>query len=163
MYKKLFFYFLTPNNVAKQMKNKKKPFCESAQRTKSYVTDEQKGFAAVIRCLATLFEFECAGVKLIIPTPLRYQLLVIAALDNLAVFENANHIGIADGGQAVSDDKDGATLHKFVHTLLDEFFGAGVDGTGRFVEDEDGRICDSGARDCEKLTLTLREVFAVAG
>ena len=26
------------------MKNKEKPFCESAQRTKSYVTDEQKGF-----------------------------------------------------------------------------------------------------------------------
>ena len=31
------------------MKNKEKPFCESAQRTKSYVTDEQKGFDTVIR------------------------------------------------------------------------------------------------------------------
>ena len=31
------------------MKNKEKLFCESAQRTKSYVTDEQKGFDTVIR------------------------------------------------------------------------------------------------------------------
>ena len=34
------------------MKNKEKPFCESAQRTKSYVTDEQKGFDTVIRQIA---------------------------------------------------------------------------------------------------------------
>ena len=26
------------------MKNKEKPFCKSAQRTKSYVTGEQNGF-----------------------------------------------------------------------------------------------------------------------
>lgn len=31
------------------MKNKKKPFCEHAQRTDAYVTGEQKGFDAVIR------------------------------------------------------------------------------------------------------------------
>ena len=34
------------------MKDKEKPFCESAQRTKSYVTDEQKGVEAVIRSIA---------------------------------------------------------------------------------------------------------------
>ena len=34
------------------MKNKETPFCESAQRTKSYVTGEQKGVDTVIRCLA---------------------------------------------------------------------------------------------------------------
>ena len=33
------------------MKNKETPFCESAQRTKSYVTDEQKGVDAVIRSI----------------------------------------------------------------------------------------------------------------
>lgn len=34
------------------MKNKKKPFCEHAQRTDAYVTGEQKGFDAVIRQIA---------------------------------------------------------------------------------------------------------------
>ena len=31
------------------MKNKETPFCEPAQRTKSYVTGKQKGFDTVIR------------------------------------------------------------------------------------------------------------------
>ena len=60
------------------------------------------------------------------------------------------------------DDEDGASLHEFVHTLLYEFFSAGVDRTRRFVENEDGRIGNCGTRDCDKLALTLREVFAVA-
>lgn len=37
------------------MKNKEKLFCESAQRTKSYVTDEQKGFDTVIRQIAQFY------------------------------------------------------------------------------------------------------------
>ena len=85
------------------------------------------GSDEVYRCLNLLFQFESAGVKLIIPPPLRNQLLVIAALDNLAVFENANHVGVAYGGESVRDDKNGATLHKFVHSLLDKFFCACVD------------------------------------
>ena len=36
------------------MKNKEKPFCSYAQRTKSYVTDAQKGFDTVIRQIAQL-------------------------------------------------------------------------------------------------------------
>lgn len=109
------------------MKNKETPFCEPAQRTDVYVTGEQRGVDAVIRSIVRLFQFESAGVKLIIPPPLRNQLLVIAALDNLAVFEDANHVGVAYGGKSVRDDKNGATLHKFVHSLLDKFFCAGVD------------------------------------
>ena len=34
------------------MKNKETSFCKSAQRTKMYVTGEQKGFDAVIRSIA---------------------------------------------------------------------------------------------------------------
>ena len=37
------------------MKNKEKPFCESAQRTKSYVTNEQKGFDTVIPHIAQFY------------------------------------------------------------------------------------------------------------
>ena len=37
------------------MKNKKKPFCEPAQRTLTYVTGEQNGFDAVIRQIARFF------------------------------------------------------------------------------------------------------------
>ncbi len=37
------------------MKNKEKPFCKSAQRTKSYVTGEQNGFDTVIRQIAQFY------------------------------------------------------------------------------------------------------------
>ena len=37
------------------MKNKETPFCEPAQRTKPYVTGEQKGVDTVIRYLRLLF------------------------------------------------------------------------------------------------------------
>jgi len=36
-----------------EMKNKETPFCESAQRTESYVTGEQKGVDDVIRSIIT--------------------------------------------------------------------------------------------------------------
>lgn len=38
------------------MKNKKKPFCEHAQRTDAYVTGEEKGFDAVIRQIVRFFK-----------------------------------------------------------------------------------------------------------
>ena len=115
------------------------------------------GSDEVYRCLNLLFQFESAGVKLIIPPPLRYQLLVIAALDNLAVFEDANHIGVADCGKSVRDDKNGATLHEFVHSLLDKFFSASVDGACSLVENEHGRVGYRRSRNGEELALTLRE------
>ena len=37
------------------MKNKETPFCEPAQRTKSYVTGEQKGVDDVIRSIAITY------------------------------------------------------------------------------------------------------------
>ncbi len=37
------------------MKSKEKPFCKSAQRTNSYVTDEQKGFDTVIRQISQFY------------------------------------------------------------------------------------------------------------
>lgn len=37
------------------MKNKETPFCKSAQRTKTYVTDEQNGVDTVIRKIAQFY------------------------------------------------------------------------------------------------------------
>jgi len=49
----LFARFLTLPQVMIEMKNKETPFCESAQRTESYVTGEQKGVDDVIRSIIT--------------------------------------------------------------------------------------------------------------
>lgn len=47
------------------MKNKKKPFCEHAQRTDAYVTGEQKGFDAVIRQIARFLRIDQCRTNLL--------------------------------------------------------------------------------------------------
>lgn len=83
------------------------------------------------------------------------QLFVRAALDDAAVFEDHDGVGVADGGQAVRDHKRGASAHDAVHAALDELFGARVDGACRLVQDEHRRIGHGHARDSEQLPLAL--------
>ena len=85
------------------------------------------GVDTAIRSIVRSVKFEGAGVKLIIPPMQRDKLVVIAAFDDFTVFENANHVGVADGGKTVRDDENRTSLHKFVHALFDEFLGASVD------------------------------------
>ena len=91
------------------------------------------------------------------------QLFVRAALDDAAVFENHDGIGVADGGQAVRNHKRGASAHDAVHTALDELFGARVDARSGLVQDEHRRVGDGHARDGEQLALALRQVGAIGG
>ena len=85
-----------------------------------------------------------------------------AALDDAAVFEDHDGVGVADGGQAVRDHKRGAATHDAVHTALDELFGARVDGARGLVQDEHRRVGNGHARDGEQLALALRQVGAVS-
>ena len=78
-----------------------------------------------------------------------------AALDDAAVFEDHDGIGVADGGQAVRDHKRGASAHDAVHTALDELFGTRVDARSGLVQDEHRRVGHGHARDGEQLALTL--------
>ena len=55
-----------------------------------------------------LFQFKGAGVKLIIGALLGNQLLVISPLNDSAVVQNHNGIGVPDGGQPVGDDEHGS-------------------------------------------------------
>ena len=65
---------------------------------------------------------------------------MIASFDDFTVFENADDVGVANGGKSVGYDEDGASLHKFVHTLLDKFLGASVDGAGCLVQNQNRSI-----------------------
>ncbi len=75
------------------------------------------------------------------------QLLVCALLDDLAMVDDDHIIGIADGAEAVSDDETGTPFHQAQQRLLDTRLGAGVNRGGRFVEDQDGGVCQDGAGD----------------
>ena len=74
----------------------------------------------------TLFQLECAGIKLIILSFLRDQLIMAAALDNPSMLENHDHIGIPNCGQSVCDNKYGTPLHQIVHTFLYDTLGTGI-------------------------------------
>ena len=99
--------------------------------------------------------FKIAGIELIILAVLGNQLVVRAALDDAALFEHHDAVAVAHGGKAVRDDKRGAALHQGIHARLHERLGAGIDGAGRFIENQHGRIGDGRARDGEQLTLAL--------
>jgi hypothetical protein len=72
--------------------------------------------------------------------------------DDLSLFEYADGVGVADGGESVGDDEGGASFQEAVHVAFDCAFGFAVQGAGRFVEDQDrgfrGR-CARSRRDCQ--------------
>ena len=63
-------------------------------------------------CRAASREFKHAVVELIIHTFLAEQFFVVAALDDAAMVQHHDGVGIAHGGEAVGDDEDGAALHE---------------------------------------------------
>ena len=57
--------------------------------------------------------------------------------------------------EAVGDHECGASCHQFIHTVLNNLFGSGINRTGRLVEDQYRRICNRSTRNGEKLSLSL--------
>src|SRR5439155_19684928 len=71
----------------------------------------------------------------------------VAALDDLAVVEDEDLVGIDDRREAVRDDERGAVARDLGERGLNGFFGVRVEGRGRLVEDEDRRGLEKRARD----------------
>ena len=83
-----------------------------------------------------------------------------AAFDDLALLDDEDLVGAADGGEPVRDDEGRAALHEVAEAVLDHRFGLGVERAGGFVEDEDARVGEDGAGDGETLTLAAGELDA---
>ena len=84
-----------------------------------------------------------------------------ALLDDVAVLHDQDGVGVADRGQAVSDDEARAALAQRVHRLLDQQLRAGVHAAGGLIEDEHGRVGHEGPRDREQLALAGGDVRGV--
>ena len=63
-----------------------------------------------------LVKIEGACIKLIVFALGGNQIIVGAALNDSALIENHNNIGVLYGGKSVGDNKYGSALHKRVHT-----------------------------------------------
>ena len=81
-------------------------------------------------------------------------------LDDAAMLEHHDQIGVADGRQAVGDHERGALRAQRGHGVLDQHLGAGVDRRRGFVEDEDARIGQDRAGDRHALALPARQLHA---
>ena len=104
-----------------------------------------------------------SGIQLIIPAFFRNQLVVGSTFDDPSLFQYHDAVRIFYGRKAVRNDKSRPALHEPVHTLLHQRFRSGIDGGGRFVQNQDGRIGDRRPRNREQLALPLAEVGAIPG
>ncbi|TKW51306.1 hypothetical protein CTA1_2384 [Colletotrichum tanaceti] len=94
------------------------------------------------------------------PVLLRHEGLVRALLDDLALAQQDDVVGLADGAEAVGDDDGRAALAGAVERRLHDLLAAHVDGRRRLVEDEDLGLLDDGPGDGEPLPLAARELDA---
>ena len=93
-------------------------------------------------------------IELSVEAVLGKELVVRAGFHDVAVAQHQDHVGIADGAQAVRDHEARATLHEGIHGALDALLGARVHVGSCLVQDEDGAVGDERARDGEKLLLS---------
>ena len=85
---------------------------------------------------------------------------MVAALDDDAVVEDDDLVGVDDRRQAVGDDQGRAVARDPVERRLDLALGMDVEGRGRLVEDQDRRRLEDGAGDGDALLLAAGELQA---
>ncbi len=81
------------------------------------------------------------------------KLGMAAALDDLAVIQHQDFVGIHHRGKPVRDDQRGAVPGDLAQRALDFAFGAGVQRGRRFVQQQDRRVLQDGAGDGDALLL----------
>jgi hypothetical protein len=83
-----------------------------------------------------------------------------AALHDASSFHHENLVGAANGGETVRDDEGRAALHQVREAFLNHGLRFGIEAGGRFVEDQNARIGQDGARDRDSLPLAAGELDA---
>ena len=83
-----------------------------------------------------------------------------AALDDLSVVNDQDHIRTADGGQAVRNDEGRASGHHLFDGVLDQPLCDRIDRAGRFVKDENTRVGQQRARKRQQLLFAGGEAVA---
>src|SRR4051812_14424613 len=85
------------------------------------------------------------------------ELVEGAGLDDAALVEAEDAVGVADGREPVRDDEGGAPLHDLLERELELALGRGVERARRLVEDQHRRVLEQRAGDREALALAAGE------
>src|ERR1043166_3860743 len=107
--------------------------------------------------LLDLFLQRLLPVQLRVIPIVREQRLVRAALDDAAVVEDDDVVGVLHRGDAMGDDQHGPPLPDLAQRPQDALLGLRVDGAQRVVEQEDQRVADERAGDGGALLLPARQ------
>ena len=83
-----------------------------------------------------------------------------ALLHNAAVLQHHNQVGLLHGGKAVGDYQGGAARHGGFECGLHHALALCVQRAGGFVQQQQGRILQDGARDRNALALAARQAHA---
>jgi hypothetical protein len=89
------------------------------------------------------------------------ELVERALLDDDALLDHRDHVGVADRREAVRNDDGGAAAHHLLERLLHDRLAARVERRRRLVEQNDFRIAHKGARDRHALLLAARQLRAL--
>jgi len=90
----------------------------------------------------------------------RDDLAAGAALDDAALVEDEDAVGVPDGGEMVGDDKGGSALEEVAEAFKDQALGFFVEAGTGLVEDHDAGIADHCPGESEALTLAAGERHA---
>lgn len=77
-----------------------------------------------------------AGIK----TVRSQQFVVGTAFTNTAMMQNMYPVGSAHRAQTMGDNQCATPFTSPVHLSLDQRLGAGIETTGRFIENDDGGL-----------------------
>ena len=80
-------------------------------------------------------------VQIVVEAFLRKQLRCIALLDDAAVVDDEDPVGLLDRGKAVCDGDDGFPSGKFCYGILDQMFIFRVNTCGRLIQKFPVFIC----------------------
>src|SRR3546814_16279760 len=89
------------------------------------------------------------------------QLAVAAALDQAALVDHQDAVGLQHGGEAVGDDQRRASGHEAVERLLHHALALGIERSGRLVEQQQWWVPEDGAGDGGALTLAAGRAQAI--
>ena len=95
--------------------------------------------------------------------PLADELVVGAGLDDPALVEDEDPVGVEQGAEPVGDEDDGPVGPGGVDRLLNPPLVDVVERRGPLVEDQDRRVLEEDAGQGDPLPLAAGEVLAALG
>ena len=101
-----------------------------------------------------------ARVEVVIAPLQGVQRFVRAALHDAALFHDQDLIGAPNGGKTVRDHERGAPLHQVCKPFLNGRFRFRIQAGSGFVQNQNARIGQNGARNRDALPLPARELHA---